>query len=237
MQAKGRGKDMKRASILLADDHVMLLDALVKLLGQEFEVVGVAQDGGAMLEMARRLQPDIVLLDISMPQLNGIDAARILRKEANPAKILFLSMYSDQPLVEEAFRAGASGYLLKSSGTEELVKAIQCVARGGKYVTPFLGDLISTLLTAGPDQKCRAATLTSRQREVLRLLAEGLTMKEIGQLLNITTRTTESHKYEIMRNLGVKTTAELIRYAIRNNLVQPAEPYAAPVPLPLPKAS
>src|SRR5262245_54828204 len=105
MQAKGRGKYMKRASILLADDHVMLLDALVKLLGQEFDVVGVAQDGGAMLEMARQLQPDIVVLDISMPQLNGIDAARMLRKEANPAKILFLSMYSDQPLVEEAFRA------------------------------------------------------------------------------------------------------------------------------------
>src|SRR5262249_50300854 len=118
-------------------------------------------------------------------------------------------------------------------GIDELVKAIQCVARGGKYVTPFLGDLISSILAVGPEQKHRAAGLTSRQREVLRLLAEGRTMKEIGQQLSITTRTTESHKYEIRRNLGVKPTAELIRYAVRMNLVQPveADPAAAPVPL------
>ena len=212
---------MKRPSILLVDDHVMLLDALSGLLRQDFDVVGVAQNGNAMLEMARRLLPDIVLLDISMPQLNGIDALRILRKEENAAKVLFLSMYADLPLVEEAFRAGASGYVLKAGGTDELVKAIQCVCRGGKYVTPVLGDLISAILTAGPEQKHRAAVLTSRQRQVLALLAEGRTMREIGQVLNITTRTTESHKYEIMRNLGVKTTAELIRYAVRMNLVQP----------------
>jgi DNA-binding NarL/FixJ family response regulator len=210
---------MKRIRILLADDHKMLLDALVSVLGQEFEVVGVASDGGAMLEMAKRLQPDIIVLDIVMPQMDGIDAARILRTEGNPAKILFLSMYSDLPVVEEAFRSGASGYMLKIGGTEELVRAIQCIARGGTYVTPLLGDLISALLTAGSQQKCREATLTARQLEVLRLLAEGRTMKEIGGLLNITARTTESHKYEIMRNLGLKTTAELIRYAIRANLV------------------
>ncbi len=210
---------MNRTRILLADDHLMILDALVSLLGQEFDVVGVARDGSAMLEMAKRLHPDIVVVDISMPQLNGIDAARILRKEANPAKILFLSMYADLPLVEEAFRTDASGYVLKVGGTDELVKAIQCISRGGTYVTPILGDLISTLLTGGTQQKHREATLTSRQLEVLRLLAEGRTMKEIGRVLNITTRTTESHKYEIMRNLGLKTPAELIRYAIRINLV------------------
>jgi DNA-binding NarL/FixJ family response regulator len=210
---------MKRTRILLADDHSMLLDALSSLLGQEFDVVGAARDGGAMLEMVTRLHPDIVVMDISMPQFNGIDAARILRRQGNAAKILFLSMYADLPLVEEAFRTGASGYVLKTGGTDELVKAIQCISRGGTYVTPLLGDLISTLLTAGPQQKSRAATLTSRQREVLQLLAQGRTMKEIGQLLHITTRTTESHKYEIMRNLGLKTTAELIRYALRINLV------------------
>ena len=210
---------MKRTSILLADDHVMLLDALTSLLGQEFEIAGVARDGGAMLEMVARLRPDIVVVDISMPQFNGIDAARMLRREANPSKILFLSMYADLPLVEEAFRAGASGYVLKSGGTDELIKAIQCIARGGTYVTPLLGDLISTMLTAGPQQKYRGETLTSRQREVLQLLAQGRTMKEIGQVLNITTRTTESHKYEMMRSLGVKTTAELIRYAVRMHLV------------------
>ena len=209
---------MNRTRILLADDHRMLLDALVSLLAKDFEVVGVVRDGGALIEMAGRLRPDIIVLDISMPEVDGIDAARILQKEGNRAKILFLSMYADLPLVEEAFRTGASGYMLKEGGVDELVKAIQCVSRGGTYVTPLLGDLMSSLLTAGP-QKCREAILTSRQLEILRLLAEGHTMKEVGQMLNITTRTTESHKYEIMRNLGVKTTAELIRYAIRINLV------------------
>jgi DNA-binding NarL/FixJ family response regulator len=209
---------MKRIRILLADDHLMLLDALSSLLGQEFEVVGVARDGGAMLEMATTLHPDIIVVDISMPQFNGIDAARILRKQGNAAKILFLSMYADLPLVQEAFRSGASGYVLKCGGMDELVKAIQCISHGGTYVTPLLGDLISTLLTTA-QQHDRPATLTARQREVLKLLVEGRTMKEIGQQLNITARTTESHKYEIMRNLGLKTTAELIRYALRINLV------------------
>jgi DNA-binding NarL/FixJ family response regulator len=192
---------------------------LISLLTQEFDVVGVARDGGAVSEMAGRLQPDVVVLDILMPQVNGIDAARILHTDGNPTKILFLSMYSDLQLVEEAFRTGAAGYVLKLGGTDELIKAIHCISRGGTYVTPLLGDLISTLLTCGPQQKGHRETLTSRQVEVLKLLAEGRTMKEIGQVLNITTRTTESHKYEIMRNLGLKTTAELIRYAMRINLV------------------
>ena len=209
---------MKRTRILLVDDHVMLLDCLVTLLEKEFDVVGVAPDGGAMLEMAPRLNPDVVVMDIAMPELNGIDAARLLLKEATSVKILFLSMYADLSLVEEAFQTGASGYVLKSGSTGELVKAIQCISQGSTYVTPLLGDLISTLL-ATPQQKCRAAALTARQSDVLRLLAEGRTMKEIGQLLNISTRTTESHKYEIMRNLGLKTTAELVRYAVRKKLV------------------
>jgi DNA-binding NarL/FixJ family response regulator len=169
--------------------------------------------------MAGRLQPEIVVLDIMMPEVDGINAAHILRNEGNPARFLFLSMYADWPVVEEAFRAGASGYLLKSGGIDEIVKAVHCIARGGTYVTPLLGDLISSLLMAGPEQRHRQAKLTSRQMEVLQLLAEGRTMKEIGEILNITARTTESHKYEIMKNLGLKTTAELIRYAIRINLV------------------
>jgi DNA-binding NarL/FixJ family response regulator len=210
---------MKRTSILLADDHLMLLDALINLLASEFEILGAVRDGGAMVEMAERVRPDIAVLDISMPGVNGIDVARILRMEENPPKILFLTMYSDLPLVEEAFRAGASGYMLKLGDAEELVKAINYISRGGTYVSPLLGDLISTLLTAGLQQKSRYSTLTPRQLQILRCLAEGRTMKEIGQLLNITARTTESHKYEIMRSLGVKTTAELIRYAMRLNLV------------------
>jgi len=222
-------KRVKGTSILLADDHVMLLDALVNLLGRDFEVVGVAHDGHAMLEMATRLHPDIVVLDVSMPNLNGIDAARLLLKKGDSVKILILSMFADLPLVEEAFRVGVSGYVLKTSGTEELVKAIQCISRGGRYITPLLDDLISTVLTNGL-QGNRAATLTSRQRAVLRFLAEGRTMREIGQLLNISTRTIESHKYEMMRNLGMKTTAELIRYAVRMNLVEEAEIPAVAIP-------
>lgn len=211
---------MNRTRVLLADDHAMLTDALVNLIRQEFDVVGVASDGRKMIEMAREKHPDVIVTDISMPELNGIDAARILRKEMSTAKLLFLSMHADLPLVEEAFRAGASGYVLKLCSVEEFIKAIQSVARGATYITPLLaGDLISTLLTTGAPATSRETTLTTRQREVLQLLAEGKTMKEVATLLGISTRTSESHKYEMMRQLGVKTTAELIRYAVRSNLV------------------
>jgi DNA-binding NarL/FixJ family response regulator len=173
-----------------------------------------------MVEMAKQYHPDVIVTDISMPHLNGLDAARILKKEANSAKLLFLSMHADLSLVEEAFRAGASGYVLKLCGADEFMKAIQCVAKGSTYITPLLaGDLISTLLTTGPTETSRDATLTLRQREVLQLLAEGKTMKEVAALLGISTRTAESHKYEIMRQLGVQTTAALIRYAVRIKLV------------------
>jgi len=198
----------------------MLTDALVNLVRQEFDVVGVASDGRKMIEMAREKHPDVIVTDISMPELNGIDAARILKKELSTAKLLFLSMHADLPLVEEAFRAGASGYVLKLCSVDEFLKAIQAVARGATYITPLLaGDLISTLLTTGAPATSRETTLTTRQREVLQLLAEGKTMKEVATLLGISTRTSESHKYEMMRQLGVKTTAELIRYAVRSNLV------------------
>jgi DNA-binding NarL/FixJ family response regulator len=210
---------MKRTSILLADDHLMFMDGLIRLLGREFDVIGVAYEGNTLLELARLHHPEIIITDIAMPQLDGLDAIRLLRKEAILSRVVFLSMYADLPLIEEAFRVGASAYLLKSGSMEELVKAIQCVSRGGTYVTPLLGDVISTLLTAGPQQNSSRAALTARQRDVLRLLTDGKTMKEIGQFLNISTRTTESHKYEIMRNLGIKTTAELIRYAVRNKIV------------------
>jgi len=209
---------MKRTSILLADDHLMLLDGMVTFLGQEFEVVGAACDGRAMLEMARQYRPEVVVSDIMMPQLSGIEAAKQMREEGIDTKIVFLTMYSDLPLVEEAFRMGAAGYVLKSGNMEELVKAIQCIARGGTYITPLLGDLISTLITAGTQQNFRGIVLTSRQRDVVRLLTEGRTMRQIGEVLNISTRTAESHKYEIMRNLGMKTTAELIRYALRSKI-------------------
>ena len=211
---------MNRTSVLLADDHVIVTEGLVNIVRQDFEVVGVARDGRTMIEMAKHHHPDVIVLDVSMPKLNGIDAAKILRKEASTAKLLFLSMHEDLAIVEEAFRAGASGYVLKICSAEEFIKAIHFVARGATYITPLLaGDLISGLLTTGPQDTSRETRLTLRQREVLQLLAEGRTMKEVAALLGISTRTAESHKYEIMRQLGVQTTAALIRHAVRIKLV------------------
>jgi len=211
---------MNRTRVLLADDHTMLLDGLATVVNKELNVVGVARNGRGMIEMAKQLRPDVIVTDISMPDLIGIDAVRILQKEAMTTRFLFLSMHADLPLVKEAFQAGASGYLLKVCSAEECVTAIQCVARGNTYITPLLaGDLVSTLLTVGPEETTRQATLTLRQREVLQLLAEGKTMKEVAASLSISTRTTESHKYEIMRQLGLRTTAELVRYAVRIKLV------------------
>ena len=204
----------------MADDHVMLMDGLAPLVRKEFDLIGTVRDGRAMLEMARRRRPNVIVTDISMPQLNGIDAARILTKEANPARLLFLSMHADLPLVAEAFRAGAAGYILKLCDADEFVKAIQYVARGITYITPLLaGDLVSNFLTTKTTDGFSRTTLTVRQREVLQLLAEGKTMKEVANCLGISTRTAESHKYEIMRLLNVETTADLIRYAVQIKLV------------------
>jgi DNA-binding NarL/FixJ family response regulator len=212
---------VRRTSVLLADDHVMFLDALVHFLQKDFNVLGTAHDGRSVIEMARQKRPDVIVMDIAMPSLNGIDATRILQKEHCSAKILFLSMHTDLPLIEEAIRAGASGFVLKVCDAEELVKGIQTVAKGMTYIAPLLaGDLVSSLITTGSQ---RAASnemrLTVRQREVLQLLAEGKTMKEAAAVMGISTRTAESHKYEIMRLLGVQTTASLIRYAVRVKLV------------------
>src|SRR5215475_1855959 len=214
------GETMSRTSVLLADDHVMLLDGLVRLLRQDFNVVGTARDGRGLVEMAKQKRPEVIVMDISMPSLNGIDATRILQKEGCTSKILLLTMHEDLPLVEEAFRAGASGFVLKVCDAAEFIKAIQIVARGTTYITPLLaGDLVSSLMAVGPRATSRETPLTIRQREVLQLLAEGKTMKEAAAVMGISTRTAESHKYEIMRQLGVTSTAALIRYAIRIKLV------------------
>src|SRR5262245_16261324 len=163
---------MNRTRIVLADDHVVLTEALFHLLAQQFDIVGVARDGRELIAKAKQERPDVIVTDISMPDLNGIDAARVLCKEASSSKLLFLSMHADLPLVDEVFRAGALGYVLKVCSGDELIKAIQCVARGATYITPLLsGDLISTLLTAGSQKTNGETTLTWRQREVLQLLA------------------------------------------------------------------
>jgi DNA-binding NarL/FixJ family response regulator len=210
---------MKRITILLADDHDMLIDGLVHMLERDFQVVGVARDGHTLIEMAKDKRPDVIVTDISMPNLNGIDAARILRQDISSIKILFLTMHSDFPLVEEAFRVGASGFVLKTCDMSELVKAIHSIAKGSTYITPQLAEDLISILTTDPKKPPRGTPLTSRQREVLQLLAEGKTMKEAAAVMGISTRTAESHKYETMRQLGLKSTAALIRYAIRSKLV------------------
>ncbi len=206
--------------MLLADDHSLLMEGLAHLLRRDFDVVGTAHNGESMVEMAKQHKPDVIVADISMPGLNGIDAARIVRKEVGSARILFLTMHSDLALVEEAFMAGAAGFVHKIGGSEEILKAIRAVAEGETYITPLItGDLVSTLMTGGPNASARETALTARQRQTLQLLAEGKTMKEAAVLMGISTRTAESHKYEIMRKLGAQTTAELIRHAIRLKLV------------------
>lgn len=204
---------------MLADDHAVVAEGLQSLLNDSFEVVGVVHDGRALLEASARLRPDIILTDISMPLMNGLDAIRQIRSQRPDAKIIVLTMHRDTQLAAAAFRAGVSGYLLKVSPSEELIHAVREVAMGRSYVTTLLAkDLITLLLEAGAPQE-GSSTLTPRQREVLQLVAEGKTMKEVASILNISPRTAESHKYEIMEVLGVRTTAELVQYAMRMKLI------------------
>jgi DNA-binding NarL/FixJ family response regulator len=205
---------VSRPRILLADDHTMFAQGLRSLLEDEFELVGTVADGQALVEAAHRLNPDVIVIDISMPVLNGFDAARQLKKEELPARIIFLTMHADDSLVAEAFRCGGSGYVLKQSAGEELITAIGQVLAGQEYVTPLLARGSVRV----QDKQIQNLRLTPRQREVLQLIIEGCTMKEIASRLGISTRTAESHKYEMMQGLGVESTAELIQYAIKLGL-------------------
>jgi len=211
---------MPRTKVLLADDHAVIAEGLQALLKDSFEVVGVVHDGRTLLDRAEVLRPDVIVTDISMPSMNGLEAVRQLRSRRPDAKVIVLTMHRDTHLAAEAFRAGVSGYLLKVSPAEELIDAIREVAQGRSYVTTLLAkDLITLLIQAGGAACDEGAPLTPRQREVLQLVAEGRTMKEVASILNISPRTAESHKYEIMQALGVKTTAELVQYAMRLKLV------------------
>lgn len=210
---------MPKIKVLLADDHRVVAEGLKSLLEDPFDLVGIAYDGRDLLESAERLRPDVIVTDISMPLLNGLDAVRQIRARHPEARIIILTMHSDTHLAAEAFRAGVSGYLLKVSPGEELINAIREVAQGRSYVTTLLAkDLINLLMDAGTPRE-DGSPLTPRQREVLQLIAEGRTMKEIAGILNISPRTAESHKYDIMHALSVQTTAELVQYAIRLKLV------------------
>lgn len=209
---------MIRPRVLLADDHRLLREAFARLLEAEFDVVGAVADGAMLLTAAPDLRPDIVVLDIAMPLLNGLDAARQLKRLMPEVKLIFLTMNEDPDVAAEAFRVGASGYLLKNSAASELLQAIQEVMCGRSYVTPLATrGLIDTFLNpSGPPPK--SVELSPRQCEVLQLLAEGHTMKEIARILKITPRTVAFHKYSIMEAVGIRSSAELVQYAIKQGL-------------------
>jgi DNA-binding NarL/FixJ family response regulator len=209
---------VQRPRVLLADDHALLLGAFEKLLAGECDIVGQASDGRALVAAAETLKPDVVVLDISMPLLNGLEAGRQIRQKLRHVKLVFVTMNEDPDLAAEAFRVGASGYLLKRSAASELSTAIREVMQGRSYVTPLItGDLVASLMQASSQRS--GPELTPRQREVLQLLAEGRSMKEVASVLNLTPRTVAFHKYRMMEQLKVKSTAELIQYAVKHHIV------------------
>jgi len=209
---------MSRPRVLLADDHTLLLGAFEKLLSEECDVVGQVSDGRALVAAAEELKPDIVVLDISMPLLNGLEAGRQIKRTMPATKLVFVTMNEDTDLAADAFRAGASGYLLKQSATSELMAAIRQVMEGRSYVTPLITEgLVGSLMHH--DESAPANELTPRQREVLQLLAEGHSMKEVASLLSLTPRTVAFHKYRIMEQLKIKSSAELVHYAVKHHIV------------------
>jgi DNA-binding NarL/FixJ family response regulator len=209
---------MSRPRVLLADDHALILGAFEKLLSEECEIVGQVSDGRALVAAAETLKPDVVVVDISMPVLNGLEAGRQIKQKARDVKLVFLTMNEDPDLAAEAFRSGASAYLLKRSAASELAMAIREVSQGRSYVTPLItAGLVGSL--QHPDDRAPARELTARQREVLQLIAEGRSMKEVASVLNVTPRTVAFHKYRMMEQLNVKSTAELVQYAVRQRIV------------------
>ena len=210
---------MTRPRVLLADDHLMLLDALKGLLEPAYSVVGLVREGRALLKAADRLRPDVVVLDIAMPHLNGLDAGRQLKKKMPAVKLIFLTMNEDPYLVGEAFRAGASAFLLKQAAGMELTDAIAKVLKGGTYVTPSAAKGQTNISLREPQDRDHAPEPTSRQREVIQLLAEGRSMKEAAHILNITVRTIAAHKYSVMDLLQIETNAELVQYAVKHGII------------------
>lgn len=209
-----------RDRILIADDHTLVADLCRKLLETEFDVVATVSDGQAMVKTACELKPDVILVDIEMPILNGLDAGQQIKEIMPAVKLIFLTVNNDPMLAAEALRRGASGYLLKTCAASELVAAVHQVLRGESYITETFRTVeVNYLRRQGKKLVEEGDRLTERQREVLQLLAEGKVMKEIGDILNMTIRTVAFHKYRMMEALGVRSNAELVRYAVRNHMV------------------
>ncbi len=213
---------MQKPKVLLADDHSLIVAALRKLLEPDFEVVGTVSDGRELLLVAPELKPDVVVIDLSMPSLNGMDAGQQLKKAMPLIKLIVLTMSENSELAAHALTQWASGYLLKKSAGPELVIAIREVLKGKPYVTPNMAQRLAEEFVRDP-RPGRVKTLTSRQREVLQLVAEGHTIKEIGAILRIAPRTAAFHKYRIMENFDLRTSAELVRFAIdKKVLIEPS---------------
>jgi DNA-binding NarL/FixJ family response regulator len=210
---------MKRRKVLLADDHRMLLDGLSSLLQPLFDVVGIVSDGHELVAAAIRLDPDVIVLDISMSSLNGIDAARRLQNERCRAKLVFLTTHREVTYATRALEAGANGFVLKHSAASELVTAIHEALEGRTYITPLIAsELVEAYRRGAPSNTDGSGELTPRQREVLQLVTAGRSAKEIAAILRISRRTAEFHKARLMENLGLQNTVELIHYAIRIGL-------------------
>ena len=211
---------MTRPRVLLADDHKIVAEGLRAILEQEFELVGTVEDGRALLEAAEKLNPDVIVTDISMPLLNGIEAAQQIKKLTPKVKIVFLTMHPDVTYATRALEAGASGYVLKHAAPSELITAIKEVLTGRIYLTPMIAkDVLDSFMSESHRRRKAVIELTLRQREVLQLTSEGRSAKKIASILNISTRTVEFHKYRMMESLGLRTNADLIQYAIKHGIV------------------
>jgi DNA-binding NarL/FixJ family response regulator len=210
---------MKLPRVILADDHTLVAEALCGLISQQFDVVATVADGHVLVASAKALKPDVIVVDIAMPLLNGLEACRQLKQKMPGVKFIFLTMNEDPELAVEAMRCGASGYVLKKSAASELLQAMQLALRGKSYVTPQIARGMQESFIRNPQGTSHPRSLTARQREVVQLLAEGKSMKEAAEVLKVTTRTVAFHKYKIMQDLGFKTNADLIQFAVRNRIV------------------
>ena len=211
---------MRKIRVLLADDHKIVLEGLKSLLEPEFDLVGIVEDGRALVKEAERLHPDVIVADISMPLLNGIDAVRQIKKTDDRIKVVFLTMHPDVAYATMAFEAGASGYVLKRSASRELITAINDAMKERTYVTPMIaGELLHSYKKTQPGQNIFKKKLTHRQDEILQLLAEGHSTKEMANILHISPRTVETHKYNMMQELKLKTTTDLVKYAIKQGII------------------
>jgi DNA-binding NarL/FixJ family response regulator len=213
---------MSRPRVLIADDHKIVVEGLKRMLEFDFDIAGTVEDGRELVTAAEKLHPDVIVADISMPMLNGIEAVQKIKKGHEEIKVVFLTMHPDVAYAMSAFKAGASGYVLKHSAPDELVTAIREALQGRTYVTPLIaGKLLQSYEEGAHRRADTVSNLTPRQREVLQLLAEGHSVKEVATILNISVKTVEYHKYRMMEDLGIKTMAELIGYAVKHGITAP----------------